>query len=328
LNVEDANGRTGTAGAQLSDFDLAASGSNDPTVSEYALVASVSSTAAPYPHTQILLQSTLINCYDRTTAAVNANVGPATNGQSVSEILGSGSASTPNQSFTLKQSPLTFVSAPTPSSRQSTLQVTVSGVTWTGAPTLYQQGPSQQVYATLNQPGGAAEVFFGDGVQGATLPTGQNNVQASYRIGLGSAGNVAAGSLTTLMDRPLGVNGVTNPETAAGGQDPDSVDDIRANAPQSVLTLGRGMCCKNDSVGDQTNLFCIGHSAFQPEGFPDEQSLPQYIRFRQPSHLALPDHMHHFVTLYRSPSSIERSKTLAGIHPPFDRSMILFHNII
>jgi predicted phage baseplate assembly protein len=43
------------------------------------------------------------------------------------------------------------------------------------------------------------------------------------------------------VDRPLGVSGVTNPEPATGGQDPQSVDDIRANAPLSVLTLGRAV---------------------------------------------------------------------------------------
>ncbi|HEY6347332.1 MAG TPA: putative baseplate assembly protein [Bryobacteraceae bacterium] len=242
LNVQDSSGRPGTiANASLSNVELAPSGSSDPVVSEYALVASVSGVDAPYPHTQIVLQSNLQNCYDRNTTTVNANAGPATNGQSVSEILGSGSASTPDQSFTLKQAPLTFIQAPTPTGRQSTLQIQANGVAWTEVPTLYQQGPSQQVFTTLNQPGGTTEVVFGDGVEGATLPTGQNNIQANYRIGLGSAGNVAAGALTTLMDRPLGVSGVTNPEAATGGQDPDSVDDIRSNAPQTVLTLGRAV---------------------------------------------------------------------------------------
>jgi Baseplate J-like protein len=242
LNVEDTNGRPGTVQAQLSSFQLTPSGSTDPTVSEYALVSTVGNATKPYPHTQILLQSVLSNCYDRTTTTVNANVGLATQGQSVSEVLGNGSASTPNQSFTLKQSPLTFIQAPTPTGRQSTLSVRANGAAWTEVPSLYNQGPYQQVYATLNQVGGTTKVMTGDGVEeGATLPTGQNNIQATYRIGLGSAGNVGAGALSTLMDRPLGVSGVTNPEPATGGQDADSIDDVRANAPLTVLTLGRAV---------------------------------------------------------------------------------------
>ena len=59
----------------------------------------------------------------------------------------------------------------------------------------------------------------------------------------------APSSITTLIDRPLGVSGVNNPQAATGGQDPQSVDDIRANAPLSVLTLGRAV-----SITDYQNF--------------------------------------------------------------------------
>jgi Baseplate J-like protein len=249
LRVLDPSGRTGTLSSKLSDFTLVPASSNDPGVQEFALVSSVSLETDPYPHTRIHLASELLNCYDRTATTVNANVGLATQGMSVSEILGSGSASTPNQKFSLKQKPLTFVQAPTPTGRLSTLEATANGVAWTEAPSLYQQMPSAPIFATLNQPGGNTDIFFGDGVEGSTLPTGQNNVQAHYRTGAGLSGNVAAGSITTLMDRPLGVSGVNNPQAATGGQDPQSVDDIRANAPLSVLTLGRAV-----SITDYQNF--------------------------------------------------------------------------
>jgi hypothetical protein len=241
IRGEDANGRTGTVQASLSQFSLAPSSSTDPAISEYALVSSVVSIDGSYPHTQIQLKSALSYCYDRNATSVNVNAGLATHGQSVSEIMGSGNASTPNQTFTLKQSPLTYVQAPTPTGRQSTLQVQANGVAWTEAPSLYGEDPSDQVFATLNQSDGTADVLFGDGVEGALLPTGQNNILANYRVGLGSSGNVGANTLVTLMDRPLGVSGVTNPSAVTGGQDAQSVDDIRANAPLTVLTLGRAV---------------------------------------------------------------------------------------
>ena len=91
--------------------------SKDPVIQEFALVSSVS--LATDHRTRIRTRAfishrSLLNCYDRTATTVNANVGLATQGMSVSEILGSGSASTPNQKFSLKQTPLTFVQAPTP----------------------------------------------------------------------------------------------------------------------------------------------------------------------------------------------------------------------
>jgi hypothetical protein len=249
LRVLDAGGRTGSVYAALSNFTLVPAASKDPSIQEFALVSSISLATDPYPHTRVHLASELLFCYDRTSTTINTNVGVATQGLSVSEILGSGSAAMPNQKFSLKQLPLTFVQSPTPTGRATTLEVTASGVKWKEAPTLYLQPPAARVYATLNKAGGNTDILFGDGVEGSTLPTGQNNIHANYRIGAGTSGNVAAGAITTLIDRPLGVSGVNNPAAATGGQDAQSVDDIRTNAPLSVLTLGRAV-----SITDYQNF--------------------------------------------------------------------------
>jgi predicted phage baseplate assembly protein len=212
-------------------------------------VTSIQLISKPFAHTRLVLQNPLLHCYDRTATSVNANVGLATGGSPVTELLGSGSASTPNQNFTLKQSPLTYVQAVTPNGRKSSLQVMVNSAAWTEEQSLYNQSPAAQIFDTTDLPGGTAIVQFGDGVEGATLPTGQNNIIANYRIGIGAGGNVAAGAVTTLVDRPLGVSGVNNPMAATGGQDAQSMADIKANAPLSVLTLGRAV-----SITDYQNL--------------------------------------------------------------------------
>jgi hypothetical protein len=249
LSVADASGRTGTINAPICNFALATAATTDPIVQETAMVGQIIPVVDPFPHTRILLQYPLLNCYCRATTTVNANVAAANAGSPVTELLGNGSAATPNQQFILKQSPLTYTQAATSSGSQSSLQVTANGATWTAVPTLYNQPATARVYSVLNLPGGTAQILFGDGVEGATLPTGQGNIQAQYRIGIGSAGNVAAGAITTLMDRPLGVSGVINPLAATGGQDAQTVAGIRANAPASVLTLGRAV-----SITDYQNL--------------------------------------------------------------------------
>ena len=58
--------------------------------------------------------------------------------------------------------------------------------------------------------------MFGDGTRGARLPSGVNNLRATYRKGLGNDGNVAAEKLTQLITRPLGLKTVSNPLAAAG----------------------------------------------------------------------------------------------------------------
>jgi hypothetical protein len=248
LVIADPTGRTGEISAALSQFTLLPAGKSDPVVQEFALVSSIALTGTP-ARTRIVLQNPLLNCYDRIATTVNANVGVATAGSPVTELLGNGSAATPNQSFTLKQTPLTYVQAPTPSGAASSLRVTANGATWAEVPALYQQPPQAQVFETINLSGGSATVQFGDGIEGATLPTGSNNIIANYRVGIGSAGNAGAATITTLVDRPAGVKGVNNPMAATGGQDAQSADDIRANAPQTVLTLGRAV-----SITDYQNF--------------------------------------------------------------------------
>jgi predicted phage baseplate assembly protein len=82
-------------------------------------------------------------------------------------------------------------------------------------------------------------VRFGDGQTGARLPTGSSNVVATYRQGIGQDGNVTANSLTTLLDKPVGLKKGTNPDAAEGGSDPESLEDARSNAPNTVRTFDR-----------------------------------------------------------------------------------------
>ncbi len=181
----------------------------------------------------------LANSYARESFSLNANVAHATHGETVQEILGSGDASQTYQQFTLRQPPLTYVSAATASGATSTLAVRVNDVLWHETPTLYGRGSQDHVYVSLTGDDGKTTIEFGDGATGARLPTGQDNVRALYRKGIGTDGLVKAGQLTSLLTRPLGIKSALNPEAATGAQDRESLDDARTNAPLTVLTLDR-----------------------------------------------------------------------------------------
>jgi predicted phage baseplate assembly protein len=64
-------------------------------------------------------------------------------------------------------------------------------------------------------------------------------VNATYRNGIGSGANVAAGQITLLNTRPLGVTAVVNPLPATGGANRDSRDQARRNVPLAVTALDR-----------------------------------------------------------------------------------------
>ncbi len=65
------------------------------------------------------------------------------------------------------------------------------------------------------------------------------NVQATYRVGIGTPGNLKPGQINLLLSRALGVKGVVNPIAASGGTDPEQGEQARANAPLTVLALDR-----------------------------------------------------------------------------------------
>lgn len=244
--VLDRDGRAGTLAAAGADLELAAAEPEDEAVAEVAVIADAADAVAhDRDRTYLRLAAPLRHVYDRETVAVNANVAPATHGETVSEPLGGGDASQPNQRFALKQVPLTYVRADTPSGRSSTLTVQVGDTLWEERATLYGAGPRDRVHTIETKDDAPATVVFGDGVEGARLPSGDQNVRATYRKGLGLAGNVRAGSLTTLLAGPLGVSGVTNPEAAAGGDDPESLSAARENAPLTVLTLDRAVSLRD-----------------------------------------------------------------------------------
>ena len=190
-------------------------------------------------HTFITLAQPLAYCYQRDSVALYANVVKANHGETRRETLGGGDGAQAFQQFTLKQPPLTFVAAPTPAGIASTLEVRVNDVRWHEADALLDLGPADRGLMTRRDDDEKTTVVFGDGKHGARLPTGQENIKAIYRNGIGKPGNVRAQQITLATDKPLGVKGVANPLRASGGADRDSRDQARSNAPLAVMALDR-----------------------------------------------------------------------------------------
>jgi hypothetical protein len=188
---------------------------------------------------RITIDPPLANRYDPPTVTVNANLAPATHGESVRETFTGGDATRPFQRFPLQQIPLTYVPATTSSGVRSTLRVWVDDIEWKEVPALYGRGPKDRVFITRRDGEGKTWIQFGDGITGARLPTGQRNVRAVYRRGIGTAGILQAGQINLLLDRPSGLKDATNPLPSSDGKDPEVLEDARRNAPLTVLTLDR-----------------------------------------------------------------------------------------
>jgi predicted phage baseplate assembly protein len=173
------------------------------------------------------------------------NVLPVTRGQTIAnEILGTGDAAVPGQSFKLAKSPVTYLTPTTSKITSgptfaSTIQLTVNGLPWKEVPTFYGQPPNAQVFVTREDPQQNTWVDFGDGVNGER-PSSGASIVVTYRIGAG-ADAPPAGKLTVIAQTYPGLQAVVNPVPVSGGSDPDPASLLKQTAPRSVLTFGRAV---------------------------------------------------------------------------------------
>jgi predicted phage baseplate assembly protein len=118
--------------------------------------------------------------------------------------------------------------------------VRIDGVRWDEAPSLYAAGPAQVFTVRLGEDGSVVD-DFGDGVQGARLPTGRNNVTAVYRVGGGAVGEVPAGAISSLLGSVRGVKKVVGAGPTSGGADQDDERRLRSLVPGRARAFARAV---------------------------------------------------------------------------------------
>ncbi|HVK73649.1 MAG TPA: putative baseplate assembly protein [Kofleriaceae bacterium] len=116
-------------------------------------------------------------------------------------------------------------------------------VRWKRVDSFFESGPESRHY-TLDYLTG--QIGFGDGRRGKVPPEGRNNlVVRSYQVGGGSAGNVNAGTVTSLVRALSYIDSVTNPLPASGGSDRESVEEAKARAPYTIKSRDRAVTAED-----------------------------------------------------------------------------------
>ena len=184
-------------------------------------------------HTTLLLATPIAYSYKRDTVTIYGNVVKATHGETRNETLGSGDGSQSLQSFTLKQPPLTFVSAPNPTGVESTLEVYVNNVQWHEADTLAGLGPKDRKFITQTDDNAVTTVIFGNGEEGSRLPTGTGE----RHVGL-SQRNWPAGQRAGRADQPAA-------DPAARRQERDQSARRLGRRGQGERRSGAGECARS-----------------------------------------------------------------------------------
>lgn len=153
-------------------------------------------------------------------------------GSSVSgELLGT-STNTPNQKFILNYTPVIVDSVVVLVNEGSGFEK------WTRVDNFVESTPTSKHYTVSINDNDEATVTFGNSIFGK-IPTRYNNgLYCDYRIGGGSDGNVGAFKIKVLDSNIAVVSETFNPYLAfSNGQDKESLDEIKVNAPISNRTV-------------------------------------------------------------------------------------------
>jgi hypothetical protein len=105
---------------------------------------------------------------------------------------------------------------------------------WSARRDLLESTPDAQDFVVELDNDGFGHLRFGDGVCGHK-PEAGTLFRASYRTGNGMSGNVGRDTITYIVLRSEKISGVSllprNPLAAAGGADPESINDVKLLAP-------------------------------------------------------------------------------------------------
>lgn len=129
-----------------------------------------------------------------------------------------------------------------------TLYVQVGGVTWDYKNTLGFSLPASKHFTVVIKTDGLPYLRFGDGVKGM-VPVATLEIKVAYRNTLGIRGQVAANTITTIVDTitlpaqpsTIALIECNNSLDSVGGTNIEDIEAIRRLAPLSVRTLDRAV---------------------------------------------------------------------------------------
>lgn len=137
-----------------------------------------------------------------------------------------------NQEFTLSDTPYL----------DDTLSIVAADGTYTQQDDFLSSTSTDRHFTVSVDENDRATVRFGNGINGS-IPSG--TITTDYKTGGGSSGNVEAGAIqkvdksyTDSFGNPQVVT-VTNNNAASGGDDRETIEQIRVNAPESLRAINR-----------------------------------------------------------------------------------------
>jgi hypothetical protein len=170
----------------------------------------------------------------RDLTRARGNVVPADHGLTAIEAHALPAPADERLRLRLDRGPLTLVGGARPAIELEVLFAGGDTEDWHPVPDLLDSPPFAQEFVAEPGDDGRAVLRFGDGEYGRSI-AGATSVTATYRIGNGRAGNVGAEAIAHVAPEvPASwIRAVRNPLPAAGGSDPEPLEQVRRRAPEA-----------------------------------------------------------------------------------------------
>jgi predicted phage baseplate assembly protein len=110
---------------------------------------------------------------------------------------------------------------------------------------MFGRGAKEEIYIVREDADGNSWVQFGDGITGARLPSGIDNIVAAFRSGTGAYGALKEETTVQVRGRLDRFDKAHLPGVATGGDVPESGDNAREAAPGKIQSLDRLVSLKD-----------------------------------------------------------------------------------
>lgn len=188
-------------------------------------------------------------------------------------------------------------------------------VKWINTEDFLNSDPYDRHY-TIDRAQGA--IAFGDGINGAVPPIGNNNIKTDYKSGGGKKGNVGEGALKELKTSIAFVDSVINILPAEGGFDNEAEENVLLRGPKLIKHRNRAITAEDyewivlQYSRDVARVKCISNfndklayesgwitlviipesTAARPvPSLSLRNSVSEYVKLRSPDCIAFNDHI-------------------------------------
>lgn len=148
---------------------------------------------------------------------------------------------------------------------------------WTRVNSFIDSSTTSKHYMAVVDDYDITTIVFGNGVNGKIPVSTSNNIYADYRVGGGEQGNVAAQKINKLDSSLSNVASTFNPSSAfILGEDKESVESIKINAPAYARTLWRAVTLQDHVDLVKQNFTQVRYAAAVQDG-TDIDKINLYI---------------------------------------------------